>query len=74
MQTLLARVMPFLILGIMIVILVVGIVVLSYLLVFGAVIGLFLFGIAWFKEKLFPSKLPTRRPKQGQTFDHDDFV
>ncbi|MDR3490485.1 MAG: hypothetical protein P4M12_00415 [Gammaproteobacteria bacterium] len=73
MQNFLARFMPFLILGLMIVILIAGLVLLSYLLIFGALIGVVLFSAAWLKNKLFPSKdITTNPPKSGRTIDHDD--
>jgi len=66
------RVMPFIAFGIILVLLVAGLVLLSYLLVFGALIGLVLFGIAWLREKLFPSKNITTDLKRGRTIDHDE--
>jgi len=71
MNRLLQRIIPFVILGIMIVIFVVGLVVFSYLLIFGALIGLILFVIAWIREKIFPSK-PLTKIHRGRIIDHDD--
>lgn len=69
-----SRIIPFIFLGIMIVIFVVGIVLLSYLLVVGAVVGLVLFAIVWVKEKLFNKKNKSivKRKPGNQTIDHDD--
>ncbi len=74
MRNLLAKIIPFLFLGMMLVILVVGFVLLSYLLIFGAIVGLILFVIAWVRDKLFPSKhlTKTNQPKSGRIIDHDD--
>lgn len=73
MKNLLAKLIPFIFLGMMLVILIVGFVLLSYLLIFGAMIGLVLFIIAWIREKLFPSKHLTRTDqlKKGRIIDHD---
>lgn len=70
-----SRILPFFIGGIIIVILIAGLVLLSYLLVLGAFVGLILFMIAWFKNKIFPSKtiVMTKPAKEGQTFDHNEF-
>lgn len=75
MQNLFARLVPFIFLGIMIVIFVVGIVIFSYLLIVGAIVGMILFLAAWLKEKLFPSKdiqYYQQTEKRGRTFDHDE--
>ena len=74
MKNLLAKILPFLFLGIMLVILVVGFILLSYLLIWGAIVGLVLFVIAWIREKLFPSRQLTKttKPKSGRIIDHDD--
>ena len=71
MQALFARLLPFFIMGMMIVIFVVGIIFLSYLLIFGALIGLVLFIITWVRQTFFPPKdvLPK---KQGRIIEHDD--
>ncbi len=73
MRNLLAKIIPFLFLGLMIVVLVAGFVIVSYLLIWGAVVGLILFLIAWIKEKLFPSRhlTKTQQPKSGRIIDHD---
>jgi hypothetical protein len=72
MRSLPSRFMPYLMLGIMLVILTAGLILLSYLLVFGALVGLALFAVAWLKAKLFPpSQLPQVKPKQGRIIDQD---
>jgi len=74
MKNVLAKILPFFFLGVMLVILFVGFVLLSYLLILGAVVGLVLFVIAWVREKLFPSKQLTKtdKPKSGRIIDHED--
>lgn len=74
MQKLINGIVPFIVLGIIIVIFVFGIILLSYLLIFGALVGLVLFLIAWVKEKFFPSKhmTTTKNKKPGITIEHDD--
>jgi len=74
MNKVVAKIVPFLFLGIMLVILVAGVILLSYLLIWGAVVGLVLFSIAWIREKLFPSKhlAKTEKPKSGRIIDHED--
>ena len=66
------RLMPFIAIGVVLVMLVVGIILLSYLLVFGAMIGLALFAAAWLRDKLFPSKDLSVKEKPGRTIEHDD--
>lgn len=71
----LTRLIPFVFLGIMIVMFVVGLIVFSYLLIAGAVVGVLLFAVAWVKEKLFPTKhisIDRHILKRGRTFEHDD--
>ncbi|HEX2548952.1 MAG TPA: hypothetical protein VHM20_03925 [Gammaproteobacteria bacterium] len=66
------RLAPFIFIGIMIVLFAVGIIILSYLLIFGALVGVVLFLIAWIKDKLtqkthYPE---VKKPRKGQTIDH----
>ncbi len=70
MRAFLEKIIPFIFLGIMLVIFVVGIVLFSYLLIIGALVGLVLFAIAWLKEKLSPSKSVTKVKKQGRIIEH----
>jgi len=75
-QRFFARLIPFIFLGIMVVLFVLGLVLFSYLLIVGAIVGVILFLITWAKEKLFPSKQMQRYQQQdenrGRTFEHDD--
>ncbi len=73
MQSLFGRLMPFIFLGIMLVLAVVGVILFSYLLIFGALVGIVLFAITWVRG-LFSHKtkhLQTKQHKRGQTIDHD---
>jgi len=75
-MSILSRILPFLFFGMFIVVLVVGLVLLSYLLIFGAIVGLFLFALAWIRDKFFAPKdvVPYQKPQKGtgRTFDHDE--
>jgi hypothetical protein len=56
----------------MIVLFIVGIVLLSYLLIFGAIVGVFLFFIQWLREKLFFKPSSPKNKEKGHTIDHDN--
>jgi hypothetical protein len=75
MNRLLSQLVPFLLLGIAIVAFAFGIMLLAYLFLFGAIVGLILFIATWIKQKLFPTKTLTRphRIKRGRTIDSDDW-
>lgn len=66
------RLIPFIFLGITIVLLVAGLILLSYLLIYGAIVGLILFSIAWIRDIIFKNKSPpiVKKPR-GRTLDHD---
>lgn len=76
MNRLLQQLLPFLFLGMIIVMLIAGIVLLSYLLIFGALVGVVLYVVALIRDKFFSSKDLTvrskRQNKTGRTIDHDD--
>lgn len=75
MQSFIARLLPFMFLGILLVLVVVGIILFSYLLLFGAMIGLILFVVAWIKGLFLPNKQKCPRgyqKKQGRIIDHDN--
>jgi hypothetical protein len=75
MRNFLARFIPFVFLGIAIVAFAFGFLLLMYLFIFGALVGLVLFTFSWIKAKFFRSKQMVRTqkqpPKQGRTIDHD---
>jgi len=65
---------PFIIIGIVIVALAFGILLLSYLLLFGVMMGLILFFINWVRNKFFPPKKPIIvKKKSGRIIDSDDW-
>jgi O-antigen ligase len=70
MRRLIDAIVPFIILGVIIVVLIAGFVLLSYLLIVGAVVGLILFAITWIREKFF--RPPSQTRKTGRTIEHDD--
>ena len=75
MNSFISRIGPFIFIGILIVLFVIGLMLLYYLLIFGAAVGLILFAIAWLREKLFKPKkprYPIAKRKSGHTIDHDD--
>ena len=75
MQRFLNRLVPFLLIGIALVAFAFGIILLAYLFLIGALVGLILFFIAWLRAKFFPKKTLSkpRSMKQGRTIDSDDW-
>lgn len=73
MRALFTRLMPFLFLGITLVVFIAGMIVFSYVLIFGAVLGFVLFTIVWLKDKLFSSKTIAKRspPSSGRVIDQE---
>ena len=74
MQSFMARLLPFIFLGILLVLVVAGVILFSYLLIFGAMVGLFLFLVAWIKGLFFRNKqkYPAEyQKKKGRIIDHD---
>jgi len=68
------RLLPFIYIGILIVVLIFGIILVLHLLVLGALVGIGLFAIAWIKAKFFPPKnlTPHIKHRPGRTIDHDE--
>lgn len=67
-----ARLIPFVLLGIAIVAFAFGLILLTYLFIFGAIVGLILFLINWIRAKFFPTKKMTKHNKPtGRTFDQE---
>jgi len=64
----LARLIPFILLGFILVVFIAGIILFSYLLILGALLGLILFVIQWIREKF--SKPKQEMTRSGRTFDH----
>jgi len=74
MKRLLSQLIPFIVIGIIIVTFAFGIILLAYLFLFGAIIGSILFLISWIRHKLFPPKTltPTQK-KSGRIIDTNDW-
>lgn len=74
MNRLLLQLIPFILLGVLLVIFVAGIILFSYLLILGAAVGLVLFVIQWIRMKFSPKSKHLSQyqdPKRpGRTFDH----
>jgi hypothetical protein len=70
------QLMPFVIVGVVIVIFAFGIMLLAYLLLFGAIVGTILFAFNWIRDKLRkPPVIPTRnkQTRSGRVIDTDDW-
>ncbi len=51
-----------------------GIILLAYLFLFGAILGLILYFVAWIREKFFaPKQKKTLRKKSSRIIDSDDW-
>lgn len=72
MQKLYIRLLPFIFLGIALVAFIFSLMLMAYLFIFGAVVGLVLFSIAYIKQRFFASREISIPKKQGQTIDHDE--
>ena len=71
------RLIPYLGMGVFLVLVVVALIFLSYLLLIGGIIGLVLFCIAWIRTRFFSkAKKDVEQSQQhhiGRTYDNDDF-
>jgi hypothetical protein len=72
MKNIYAKIMPFFMLGIALVLIFYGLILLAYLFVFGAIVGMVLFGIAWIKAKFFASRNISVPKRRGHTIEHDE--
>ena len=61
------RFTPYLVMGIVIVMAIAGLFLLSYLLIWGALVALVLYTVAWVRVKFFQKPTPTRK---GRTIDY----
>lgn len=73
MQRLFNQLIPFIFIGIAIVAFAFGIMLLAYLFLFGAMVGLVLFLISWIKQRFFTKKTITKPKRNGRTIDSDDW-
>lgn len=67
----LSRLLPFLGIGIFLVVIIIALIFLSSLFLLGAIIGLILFIIAYVKKRFFSAKKSEIVPK-SKTYDHQD--
>lgn len=69
------KLVPFFVLGIVLVIFALGIMLVTYLLLLGAIAGSVLYVISWVKETFFHPKAPTshKKPQAGRIIDLDDW-
>jgi len=73
MQKLLRRITPFIILGISLVALTFGLILLFYLFLFGATVGIILYIINWIKIKYSSRTKTPAKTRSGRTIDSDDW-
>jgi hypothetical protein len=74
MQQWLKQITPFIFLGIALVVFTFGMILLSYLFIFGAAVGLLLFIVNWIKKRFF-TRPSTAQPKrtQGRIIESDEW-
>lgn len=73
MQNFFKQLIPFIFFGIAIVAFALGIMILAYLFLIGAAVGLILFFISYIRTKLFAPKKPTEVTRTGRVIDSDDW-
>jgi hypothetical protein len=74
MQKIFRQLLPFIFIGIALVAFAFGILLLAYLFLFGALVGIILFIISWIREKFFPTKnIITQHKKKGRIIDSNDW-
>ncbi len=74
MQRFLSRLTPFILVGIILIALIFGLVLLAYLFLFGAIVGIILYIFAWIRATFFTQKPPIKsRPTKGRIIDSDDW-
>jgi hypothetical protein len=72
MQAFISRLIPFILLGVALVAFFLGMLVMAYVFVFGALLGMALFAVAWVRQKFFSGKSKRLvRSRQGRTIDHE---
>lgn len=70
---LLEKILPYIILGITIALLILALVVLSYVIFWGILLGLLIYGIAWVKNKFFtPKSQSLNEETSGRIIEHND--
>ena len=72
MQKFLERFMPFLVMGVALVVGIIGLFLLSYLLIWGALVAVILYFIAWIGEKIKgKSNKVKKEAHKGRTIEHE---
>ncbi|MCX7125857.1 MAG: hypothetical protein NTU49_09010 [Gammaproteobacteria bacterium] len=72
---LLARILPFLIMAVMLVVFVIGLFIFTYVFIFALVLGTILFIVGFIRTKFFKPKSPitaTPEVKIGRIIEHDE--
>jgi hypothetical protein len=67
-----ARLLPFIFLGVAIVAFIFGLIVMAYIFVVGAIVGMGLFAIAWIRQRFFANKDIAVPKRQSRTINHDE--
>lgn len=70
------QLVPFILVGIAVVAFAFGIMLLAYLFLIGACVGLLLFTIAWIRQKFFPKKtmvVTKHKKRSGRIIDSNDW-
>ena len=73
MRKLLSQIIPFLFIGIALAAFAFGILLLSYLFLVGALVGLLLFTLAWLRNRFFPKQAVKKAKRKGRIIDSDDW-
>jgi len=73
MRNFLNQLFPFLLVGIALVALAFSIMLLAYLFLFGAILGLILFLVTWIRNTFFQKKTVPAKKRSGRIIDTDDW-
>jgi hypothetical protein len=75
MRRLISLLLPFFLLCVVLSAFVLGMILLSYLFIFGALAGIVLFFIAWIRKTFFPPKILVKPPQKqaGRIIDSDEW-
>lgn len=75
MQRIVEKIAPFIFIGIALVAFGFGLIILAYLFLIGAVVGLILFMVNWIREQVLKKKQGqiSKDSRTGRTIDSDDF-
>jgi hypothetical protein len=77
MRRIFEQLIPFIVIGIGIVVILFSAILFFYLFLFGTIVGAILFLIAWIKQKFFMPHLPAKKDqksaKTGRVIDSDDW-